>query len=495
MTDEAPGTQLDDTSQATSATPAPHTLRDADQTDFREHIPTADEHGKRLWIYPRQPSGRMYQFRTWLSYFLIALLVFGPFIRIGGNPLLMMNILERKFVIFGKIFWPQDSYLFALAMLLGFIMIVLFTAVFGRVWCGWLCPQTVLMELVFRKIEYWIEGDARDQRALNMAPWSRRKLGKKALKHIVFFAVSFVVGNLLLAYIVGSDDLIRIITDNPLNHVKGLTAMVLFSLLFYGIFARFREQACTFICPYGRFQSVLLDEHSIVVAYDHQRGERRGRFKRENSLDERRAAGLGDCVDCGWCVEVCPTGIDIRNGTQMECVNCTACIDACNGVMEKLKLPKGLIRYASENNILTGERLTITPRIIGYTTIILLLSALLAVLLAGRKDIETSILRAPGTLFQEQTNGDISNLYLVKIANKTAREMPIRLKLVEPAGTLTLAGANLHLPSEGMAESAAVVALPPSSVDSRKQTILIGVYRDDELIETVKTGFIGPETP
>jgi len=239
--------------------------------------------------------------------------------------------------------------------------IIFFTTAFGRLWCGWTCPQTVMMEMVFRKLEYLIEGDSHEQRALAQAPWTGKKIAKKVIKHALFFGLSFIIGNTLLSYIIGTETLFHIITDNPLNHLTGLTFMLLFSLLFYAIFARFREQACTFICPYGRLQAALLDENSVVVAYDHKRGEKRGRLNRSQSWEDRRAQGGGDCVDCRQCVVVCPTGIDIRNGTQMECVNCTACIDACDNVMDKIGRSRGLIRYASLDGIERGERLKLTP--------------------------------------------------------------------------------------------------------------------------------------
>ena len=258
----------------------------------------------------------------------------GPFVRINGNPLLLINIVERKFVILGQIFWPQDMIMFAVALLIFITGIIIFTAAYGRLWCGWTCPQTVLMEMVFRKIEYLIEGDSHQQRALDKAPWTADKILKKAGKHAIFFGLSFLIGNTLLAYIIGTEQLFQIITDNPAKHVEGLTAMILFTLVFYAIFARFREQACTFICPYGRLQSTLLDENTIVVAYDYKRGEKRGPLHRGQSVEQRRAAGSGDCIACRQCVMVCPTGIDIRNGTQMECVHCTACIDACDDVMD-----------------------------------------------------------------------------------------------------------------------------------------------------------------
>ncbi|MCE9613500.1 MAG: cytochrome c oxidase accessory protein CcoG [Lentisphaerae bacterium] len=468
-------------------------LHQPDFKDFRDHIPTADQKGRRLWVFAKRPNGAFYRGRTWLSVLLLALLFGGPFIRIGGNPLLMLNVLERKFVIFGQIFWPQDLFILAIAMITGLVMIVLFTATYGRVWCGWLCPQTVLMEMVFRKIEYAIEGDAHQQRQLDSAPWSAAKLSKKALKHAIFFALSFLIGNVLLSYIIGSHGLIALVTDNPLNHLSGLGAMILFTLVFYGIFARFREQACTFVCPYGRFQSVLLDPNSIVVAYDHRRGDPRQKADRNQTHTERRAAGIGDCINCGLCVSVCPTGIDIRNGTQMECVHCTACIDACDSVMSRLSFPKGLIRYASENGINRGERLKLTPRIVVYTAILFVLGGLLTYLLVSRSDVEASLLRAPGALYQPMPNGNLSNLYLLKFVNKTSREVPVELRIESPPGSVTVIGSPLAVKSEALTETAAVVELPPASLTGKDTRVRIGVYADGKRVQTIKTNFIGPE--
>jgi cytochrome c oxidase accessory protein FixG len=468
-------------------------LHQPDWNNFRDHIPTADQQGRRLWIFAKKPHGALHRARTWVSALLLLILFGGPFVRINGNPLLMMNILERKFVIFGQIFWPQDLFILAIAMITAFVMIVLFTAVYGRIWCGWLCPQTVLMEMVFRKIEYAIEGDAHHQRALAAAPWTAGKIARKAAKHAIFLAISFVIGNVLLSYIVGSDALLAIITDDPRLHLKGLGAMTLFTLLFYGLFARFREQACTFICPYGRFQSVLLDANSIVVAYDHRRGEPRGKALRNQVHPERRAAGTGDCIHCGQCVSVCPTGIDIRNGTQMECVNCTACIDACNGVMDRLQFPRGLIRFASENGINLGERLRLTPRIAAYTVILIALGGLLTYLIGSRADVEVSLLRAPGGLYQTMPNGDFTNLYLMKAINKTGHDIPLDLRVEDPAGGIvTIAGAPMTVKKAALIESAAVVQLPPAQVAGRQTRLRVGVYAGDRLVQTIKTSFVGP---
>jgi cytochrome c oxidase accessory protein FixG len=348
------------------------------------------------------------------------------------------------------------------------------------------------MEMVFRKIEYLIEGDAWKQKILNNGPWTGEKIWKKTAKHGIFFALSFLIGNLLLAYIIGSEALLEIVTDNPLNHLRGLTAMILFSLLFYGIFARFREQACTFICPYGRFQSVLLDEHSIVVAYDYKRGEQRGQFVKRQPREDRLAAGLGDCIDCGLCVDVCPTGIDIRNGTQMECVNCTACIDACNRVMSRVGFPAGLIRYASQNGIALGEKLKITPRIIVYSALLVLLSGFLAFLLLNRAEVETSLLRTPGTLYQELPADRISNLYLVKVMNKTNLDKPITLKLENLPGEIKIAGSKLLARKQELAESAVVIEIPRDALTAESTPIEVGIYSEGALIEVLRTSFMGP---
>jgi len=470
---------------------------------FRDTIPTVDQHGQRVWMYPRKPptgkraaknAPNFYALRTYLSWFLLAVLVFGPFIKINGHPLLMMNILERKFSIFGVMFWPQDFPIFALAMITGFIGLVLFTAVFGRIFCGWICPQTVLLEMVYRKIEYWIEGDASAQKALNEAPWDQAKLTKKLLKHSVFFGISFVIANLLLGYIIGGDALIALVTSSPTQHAAGFFALLLFTLLFYGIFARFREQACTFICPYGRFQSVLLDENSLVVAYDHKRGEERARQVRGQSWQERLGLGKGDCVDCGLCVAVCPTGIDIRNGTQMECVNCCNCIDACNSVMAKIDRPAGLIRHASMNNIEKGERFTFTPRIKAYSILLGILGTALVLLLALRDPINMDLLRVRGSWYQVQNDGRITNMFEGTFFNKTGAEITGTLRLLYPEGTLIYSDQVLRLAPEEATRTTVVVSLAPESITGRETSMDIGLEVNGRIVDHVKTTFMAPET-
>jgi cytochrome c oxidase accessory protein FixG len=462
-------------------------------SDFRDHLATADQEGRRQWIYPRKPGGRFFRARTYLSGFLLALLFAGPFIRIKGNPLLLLNVLERKFVILGQVFWPQDMILSAVTLLIFLTGIIVFTAAFGRLWCGWTCPQTVLMEMVFRKIEYFIEGDAGAQRALARAPWTAGKTAKKLSKHALFFGLSFVIGNTLLAYIIGADSLFKIVADAPSRHLQGLAFMVLFTLVFYAIFARFREQACTFICPYGRFQSTLLDENSIVVAYDYKRGEKRAHLKRNQSTGERQRAGQGDCIDCFSCVAVCPTGIDIRNGTQMECVQCTACIDACDAVMDKIGRPRGLVRYASLNGIERGQRLRFTPRLAGYSAVLLALVGLWLFMVFTRSDVEATFLRAPGALFQQTADGHFSNLYTVKVVNKTRREVPLDLRLENIRGDLRVMGGQIVVAPEQLAETSVLIELDSAVMKSGRTPLVVGIYSKGRRLQTLKTTFIGPQ--
>jgi cytochrome c oxidase accessory protein FixG len=278
--------------------------------EFRDHLSTVDDKGKRIWVYPKKPKGDFHKKRVLLSVFLLALLFGAPHIKLNGEPLILFNILERKFVFFGQIFWPQDLYIFALTMILIFVFIILFTVVFGRIFCGWVCPQTIFMEMVFRKIEYWIEGDWTHQKKLNNQPWNREKIIKKGSKQIIFFLISFIIANTFLAYIIGAEELWAIQNSPLTNHLGGFIALIIFTFLFYGVFSILREQVCTTICTYGRLQGVLLDKNSIVVAYDHVRGEKRAKFKKE---EDRESQGQGDCIDCNQCVNVCPTGIDIRN--------------------------------------------------------------------------------------------------------------------------------------------------------------------------------------
>lgn len=457
------------------------------QVNFRDRLTTVDDAGKRIWIYPKKPKGRFHRYRVALAVFLLAVLFTGPFIKIGGQPLLLIDVLHRKFIIFGLAFWPQDFHLFFLATLALIVFIILFTVTFGRLFCGWACPQTIFMEMVFRRIEYWIEGDAHEQRALKKAPWTFNKIFKKTSKHVIFYAISFLIGNTFLSYIIGIEELKKIITDPPGQHLVGLTAMILFSGAFYFIFAFFREQVCTLVCPYGRLQGVLLDPDSIVVAYDFKRGEPRAKLSKSKGNKD-----AGDCIMCNQCVEVCPTGIDIRNGTQLECINCTVCIDACDEVMEKIDRPRGLIKYASYNGIEKGEGFQFTPRIIGYSAILLILLTVLSTLLFTRSDIETTILRTPGALYQETGKGTITNLYNVKVVNKTFDKMSVKFKLQQPEGKINMVGGDMSINESDIGETSFFVEIDKKNIIATSTPIIIDVFVGNKKLEEVKTNFMGP---
>jgi cytochrome c oxidase accessory protein FixG len=358
---------------------------------------------------------------------------------------------------------------------------------FGRLWCGWACPQTIFMEMIFRKIEYLIEGNYIQQKTLNSSTLSPEKFIKKTLKHIIFFSLSFLIANTFLAYIIGIDELTTIITDNPLNHKAGLISIFVFTGVFYAVYARFREQACIVVCPYGRLQGVLLDSNSVVIGYDYKRGEPRAKLRK----NEERSAG--DCIDCHQCVQVCPTGIDIRNGTQLECINCTACIDACNTIMGRIKKPLGLIRYTSENSISKREKFKITPRIIAYSAILFILLAALSVLFASRESLETTILRTPGLLYQEVNNDQISNLYNIKIVNKTFNNMNIQLRLDSPEGEIKWVGNPVEIiKSESIAAGVFFIIISKSEIQKVKTPVNISIISDGKIINRVKTSIMGP---
>lgn len=476
--------------------------RRIDKNQFRDHLATVNEQGKRNWIYPKKPSGKHYKARNIVAVLLLAFFFSAPFITINGNPLLLINILERKFIIFGVAFWPQDLHLLVFGMLSFILFIVVFTAIFGRLWCGWACPQTIFMEMVFRRIEYWIEGDASDQIRLNKKPWNFEKIWKKTTKHGIFFGLAFVISNLFLAYIIGKDQLFQIITDPPSEHLAGLSAMIVFSGVFYGVFAFMREQVCHFVCPYGRMQSVMLDNNSVNVMYDYKRGETRASVKDRFKLENRKATledlgfsadqSFGDCIDCFQCVRVCPMGIDIRNGTQLECVHCTACIDACDDVMDKINKPRGLIRYSSENAIREQKQKILTPRVAGYSSILLVLLITFVTMLTLRPDTETSILREPGTLYQELPDNMYSNIYNLKVLNKTFEEMDVEIRLEQPAGEIVSLGSVESVQPQNSAEGRFLVKLSEEQLTGLQTELTFGIYSGGERIETVSSGFLGP---
>ncbi|MUH34339.1 cytochrome c oxidase accessory protein CcoG [Zobellia amurskyensis] len=467
-----------------------------DQDNFRDSIGTIKEDGKRAWVFPKKPSGKFYKYRKYVSYVLLAFLIGSPFVKINGNQFLMFNVLERRFNIFGFPFYPQDFHLFVISMIIGVVFIALFTVAFGRIFCGWMCPQTIFMEMVFRRIEYWIDGDRGAQMRLDRQEWNAEKIRKRVLKWFVFFVISFIIANVFLAYLIGSDRLIQYITEGPSQHLSTMLSLLIFTAVFYFVFAWFREQVCIIACPYGRMQGVLLDNKSIVVAYDHKRGEAESGRKKWRKNEDREALGHGDCIDCFQCVNVCPTGIDIRNGTQLECVNCTACIDECDTIMEKVNLPKGLIRYASEDEITKKEKFKFTPRLKGYTAVLVILTGVLIGMMFLRNDLEANILRLPGQLYEHKEGNIISNVFTYKLLNKTTKPVNnVHFELISPKGKIKLVRTdNFDVQPEALAEGTLFIEINASALSGDKNNLKIGVYSDDKLIETTTARFLAPRS-
>ena len=454
-----------------------------DQT-FRDSVATISKEGNRNYVNPQKPHGKLYKLRSYFSYFYLILFFTLPFIKVEGEPVFLFNVLERKFIFFSKIFWPQDFFIFAIGFLTFIVFVILFTVGFGRIWCGWACPQTIFMEMVFRKIEFFIDGDANQQKQLKAMPWNTEKLLKRGAKIIIFFFLSFLIANFFLGYIIGIDEVGVLVKEGIFVHFGTFSALVIFTLVFFFVYYWFREQACIIVCPYGRLQGVLLDRNSILVAYDYVRGEPRGKLA-DTTTDK------GDCVNCHACVRVCPTGIDIRNGTQLECVNCTACIDACDEIMDHIKKPKGLIRYASENGIALKQKMTYSWRLKMYTLVLSLLLGFLAILLITRADIAARILRTPGQTYQLLADNKISNLYNIKLVNKTRKNIHLDLKLENIEGEIKQIG-PVDVPKESYFQTIFFITLKNEQLKSRKTKIKIGLYENGHKMDELTAVFLGP---
>jgi len=440
--------------------------------------------GGRNFIYPKQPSGRLYTYRKWVSYVLLLFLFACPFLKLNGEQLVLLNFIERKFVFFGLIFTPQDFYLFALAMLIFIMFIVCFTVVLGRLWCGWACPQTIFMEMVFRRIEYWIEGDANKQKKLAEAAWTKEKIFKKVSKHFIFLVISFAIANTFLAYMISSDVLLKIITEPVSGHISGFVSIWLFTFIFYGVFTYVREVVCTVICPYGRLQGVLLDNQSLVVAYDFTRGEPRGHLQKQDA-----ASKTGDCIDCGLCVQVCPTGIDIREGTQLECVNCTACIDSCNEVMLKINRPKNLIGFFNQDFIKERKPYKIGLKSYGYAAVLFVVMMVFSSLIYKREDIQTTVLRASGTLYQSRGADKTSNLYNAELINKTNKAVKFRFRSQNDGDEIDFIQKADVLPKEGSVHLTFFLIRKNNAIKKYKTDAVFEIIANGKVLSTATTSF------
>ena len=462
-----------------------------DPETFRDSVSTMEQSGKRKWVYPRKPKGKFTNYRYIVTIILLAIFFTLPFLKINGNPVLLLNILDREFYIMGQAFYPQDFFILALGAIASIVFILLFTVVFGRIFCGWICPQTIFLEMIFRKVEYAIEGDRNKQIKLDKQPWNSEKIWKRGLKWTIFAIISLIITHFMFMYVVGPAEVFRIMREGSFANPTNFLVMILFTAAFYFVFAWFREQVCTLVCPYGRLQGVLIDKQTINVFYDFKRGENRSKWRKG---EDRRAAGKGDCIDCNQCVVVCPTGIDIRNGQQLECVNCTACIDACDEVMIKTGLPPGLIRYATEDEIENEIPFKFTGRMKAYSVVLLLLIGFLGFLLYNRGTMEAKFLKPAGTSYVIR-GGKIHNTYNYTLLNKSNEKKTVTLKVTEPEnGEISLLGnKTITVNRDQIARGTVSISFPENQINRTKQTIIIAVYdQKGELIDEYDTYFEGP---
>ncbi|QOW11288.1 cytochrome c oxidase accessory protein CcoG [Kaistella flava (ex Peng et al. 2021)] len=458
---------------------------------FRDSVGTMEQSGKRRWVFPKKPSGKFTNYRTIVSVFLLALFFAIPFIKINGNPFLLINILDRQFFILGQPFFPQDFFILALGAITSIIFIILFTVVFGRIFCGWICPQTIFLEMIFRKVDYLIEGDRNKQMKLERQEWDAEKIWKRALKYFVFLIISLIITHWMYMYIVGYKEVFHIMEQGPFMNFSSFMVMIIFTAAFYFTFAWFREQVCTLVCPYGRLQGVLIDKQTINVYYDFKRGENRSKWRKG---EDRTAEGKGDCIDCNQCVVVCPTGIDIRDGQQLECVNCTACIDACDEVMVKVGLPKGLIRYATEDEIEKEIPFKFTNRMKAYSAVLLLMVGFLGFLLSNRGVVEAKFIKPAGSTYFVR-DGNITNIYNYTFLNKSTKDQLVTIKVIEPQhGKIKLSGEEkIILKKDQITKGTVNLSFPENEIKLSKQKVKIGVYDPSgKMLDSFETSFEGP---
>jgi cytochrome c oxidase accessory protein FixG len=447
-------------------------------------LPTLNADGTRRRIRPRLYQGRTFRARRAVAYALMALFVLLPFLRMNGKPLVLLDVPTRQFVLFGRTFLPTDGVLLMLLLLSIFAAIFLISALVGRAWCGWGCPQTVYLEFLFRPIERLFEGRREDQLRIDGQPgWSGRRLAKNA----VFALISVALGNLFLSYFVGTNRLSHWLSGSPLEHPAAFLVMGATSALVFFDFAVFREQMCTVICPYARLQSVLLDDRSLLVGYDARRGEPRAKGKPK--------PGGGDCIDCSACVTACPTGIDIRQGLQLECIACAQCADACDSIMDKIKKPRGLVRYGSQASLERGvEGPILRPRAVGYALMFAL--ALGSLLVFGRPgpELDVTVLRGIGAPFQV-TDGLVQNQIRFKLRNRSDAAQAYSIELAEPAGLRLVAPQlPLHVAAGAQEETSVFVLAPRAAFSNGARAVRFRITDEHglEIVQDYK--LLGPKS-
>lgn len=463
-----------------------------------EHVLSTLEHdGSRRWLYPKLSKGPYLFWRRVVAWVLIGIFTVIPFIKINGQPAILLDILRREFHIFGITFLPTDTFLLTLLVLSVFLSIFIITALFGRIFCGWGCPQTVYMEFVFRPIERFFDGRSGlgGKPGKPPAPW------RTIAKYVVFYAVCIHLTHVFLAYFVGIEQLFQWSLGSPLNHPIAFTFIIAVSaaLMFHA--SVFREQLCIVACPYGRMQSVLLDQSSMIISYDESRGEARGKlgkkkrqaFEEKNKPEEERTVGLdvlklqGDCIDCGECVTTCPTGIDIRDGLQLECVGCAQCIDACNNIMAKVGRPKGLIRYTSQQALQGNGGRILRPRVFVYAALMTLVFSSFLFALVNRSMADVTPMREKGRPFVVLEDNNILNQMRLKIVNRDRVAHDYTVKASEPAGvTITMQGGPVSL-EPGEVHTASVDLVAPFEMFTTGRLDVRLVVRDGTQVVAEET--------
>ncbi len=448
-------------------------------------VTTINADGSRYFLHPSDVAGKWTMMRRMFGVVLIAVYVLLPWIPINGSPAVFLDVEQRMFHLFGLTLVPQDLWVLFFAVTgLGFTLFFV-TALLGRLWCGWACPYTVFLDHVFRRVERWIEGDAPARKKLDDAPWTAGKIAKRLLKHGIYVVIAAAIAHVFLSYFVSLPRLYEFMNESPLQHATAFGVVTFLTLVLWFCFGYFREQFCIIMCPYGRLQSALTDDDTVIIGYDEKRGEPRG----------AKGKAEGDCIDCRRCVNVCPTGIDIRNGLQMECIGCAACIDACDDIMTKVGRPKGLVRYDSLKGFAAQTRRFLRPRVYAYSALAALgMGALITVASSKARPFTATISRTGGTGFFSDGQS-VRNIYRVRVMNKRNQTATVTFRLGDevPAG-YQLSGAEQSFKIEALGElSRTCVVIAPAGAYEGPSDIVIEVHAEPGDVTLEKTTrFLGP---